>query len=400
MLASDVTKENRRPHAATAVGLHPAVLGGEESVQLLGEILHHVVAFRFAVHQHIEAEMLLQLDHIGDLSLHPAGVLGLVDLAGDQRRAGLTDLDGLRKRPDRRGRQRRQMQPCVLLLATLLALLLVYLAPAAAQAAGTIPVGRISQPFEDVFGGREELSPFRSLFYQPSENEQYVLAAHIQGKPQGVQGAAGPLNVVLVADVEMVSDIFFRWREQGSIPGQEINFDFDNVTFVLNALDSLAGDDRFLELRKRRPQHRTLELFDARTLEARNESAQARKLKSAEHDETIKKAIEEVQAKLKEIAQQAKRQKLDPTAIAQRIANETRNLNRRLDEQKSENHQKYNEEIRKINDQQESKILAMQGTYKLWAVVIPPIPPLLVAAGVFFYRRSKEREGVSSKRLR
>ena len=64
---------------------------------------------------------------------------------------------------------------------------------------------------------------------------------------------------MLVADAEMVSDIFFRWREQGSIPGQDINFDFDNVTFVLNALDSLAGDDRFLELRKRRPQHRTLE---------------------------------------------------------------------------------------------------------------------------------------------
>ncbi len=42
----------------------------------------------------------------------------------------------------------------------------------------------------------------------------------------------------------------------------------------------------------------------------------------------------------------------------------------------------------------------MQATYKLWAVIIPPIPPLLVAAFVFFNRRAKEREGVSSKRLR
>ena len=109
------------------------------------------------------------------------------------------------------------------------------------------------------------------------------------------------MNVVLAADVEMVSDMFFAWREQGSIPGQDINFDFDNVTFVLNALDALAGDDRFLELRKRRPKHRTLERFDAHTLEARNESAKARKEKSKEHDDNIKKAIEEVQAKLKEI---------------------------------------------------------------------------------------------------
>ena len=42
----------------------------------------------------------------------------------------------------------------------------------------------------------------------------------------------------------------------------------------------------------------------------------------------------------------------------------------------------------------------MQGAYKLWAVLIPPIPPLLVAGFVFLNRRAKEREGVSSKRLR
>ncbi len=52
----DVTVEDRRAHAAAAVGLHPAVLGGGEAVQLLGEVLHHVVALRLAVHQHVQAE--------------------------------------------------------------------------------------------------------------------------------------------------------------------------------------------------------------------------------------------------------------------------------------------------------------------------------------------------------
>jgi ABC-2 type transport system permease protein len=36
----------------------------------------------------------------------------------------------------------------------------------------------------------------------------------------------------------------------------------------------------------------------------------------------------------------------------------------------------------------------------LWAVLLPPIPPLLVAIVVFFTRRAKEREGVSRSRLR
>ena len=268
------------------------------------------------------------------------------------------------------------------------------------EAAGTIPVGRISQPVADFDGRRGALSPLRSLFYQPSDHEQYVLAAHIQGTPRGGVGAAAPMNVVLVADVEMISDMFFGWREQGNIPGQDINFDFDNVSFVLNALDALAGDDRFLELRKRRPQHRTLARFDANTQEARDASAKARKEKSKEHDDNIKKAIEEVQARLKEIGAQARKKHLDETAVMQKIATESNSLNRKLEEQKSENHQKYNEEIRKINDQQEARILAMRGAYKLWAVVIPPIPLLLVAAFVYFNRRAKEREGVSSKRMR
>ena len=42
----------------------------------------------------------------------------------------------------------------------------------------------------------------------------------------------------------------------------------------------------------------------------------------------------------------------------------------------------------------------MQGTYQAWAVLVPPIPLLVVALGVFIYRRVKEREGVSSQRLR
>ena len=181
----------------------------------------------------------------------------------------------------------------------------VPLVQTSSEAAGTIPVGRLSNPLGDI-EGRQALSPLRSLFYQPSENQPYVLAAHIQGIPVGAKAPRAPMNVVLVSDVEMISDVFFAWREQGSIPGQEINFDFDNVTFVLNALDALAGDDRFLELRKRRPKHRTLDQFDAQSLEALDKSSQARKKASAEHDANIKKAVEETQAKIKQIGLEAR----------------------------------------------------------------------------------------------
>ena len=48
------------------------------------------------------------------------------------------------------------------------------------------------------------------------------------------------INVVVVADIDMLSQDFFRLREQGDMPEMGINFDFDNVTFVLNVLDDVG----------------------------------------------------------------------------------------------------------------------------------------------------------------
>jgi ABC-2 type transport system permease protein len=42
----------------------------------------------------------------------------------------------------------------------------------------------------------------------------------------------------------------------------------------------------------------------------------------------------------------------------------------------------------------------VQDQCKIWAVLLPPIPPLIVAAVVFFTRRVREREGVARSRLR
>jgi ABC-2 type transport system permease protein len=42
----------------------------------------------------------------------------------------------------------------------------------------------------------------------------------------------------------------------------------------------------------------------------------------------------------------------------------------------------------------------VQDWYKTAAVLLPPIPPLLVGLYVFFNRRAREREGVSKARLR
>jgi hypothetical protein len=47
-----------------------------------------------------------------------------------------------------------------------------------------------------------------------------------------------------------------------------------------------------------------------------------------------------------------------------------------------------------------AKINGVLSFYKFWAVVLPPIPPILLAFFVFFHRRRAEQEGVDSRRLR
>ena len=59
------------------------------------------------------------------------------------------------------------------------------------------------------------------------------------------------------------------------MPDTELRIDADNVTFVLNLLDVLAGDTRFVELRNREPLHRPLSKVDSSTKDAREKAETA-----------------------------------------------------------------------------------------------------------------------------
>src|SRR5712692_3415053 len=76
-----VAVDDRRLHVAGAVGLHPAVLGEGEPLELLPEVLHHVVALELAVHEHVESQVFLDLERPLDLVLDKALVCGRGRLA-------------------------------------------------------------------------------------------------------------------------------------------------------------------------------------------------------------------------------------------------------------------------------------------------------------------------------
>ncbi len=203
--------------------------------------------------------------------------------------------------------------------------------------------------------------------------------------------------MIVVADTDCLSRDFFRLREQGEIREAGIHFDFDNVTFVLNALDQLAGDERFIEIRKRRPAHRTLSEIDKRTEAAQREASEARERFMKEFEESERKerkALEDKVAELQKSEGINPQQLLIEVAMAKQAGE--RRLTAKLEQDRQERDKKINEVERKLN----LEVRRVQDSYKMWAVLLPPVPPLLVAFGVFLTRRAREREGVSRARLR
>ncbi len=90
-------------------------------------------------------------------------------------------------------------------------------------------------------------------------NLNYVLAARIRGNtstagdpsPSSLPSPSG-IDVVLVSDTDMLSGEFVNWGRREDDPGTGIRFGYDNLTFVVNALDALSGDHRLLAIRRQR----------------------------------------------------------------------------------------------------------------------------------------------------
>jgi hypothetical protein len=75
--------------------LDPRILREDEALELLAEVLHHIVALRLSVNENVESNLLLEADHSLDLVLDELLVLLLRDLALGELGTSLTNLLGL-----------------------------------------------------------------------------------------------------------------------------------------------------------------------------------------------------------------------------------------------------------------------------------------------------------------
>ncbi|HEX5472491.1 MAG TPA: Gldg family protein [Lacipirellulaceae bacterium] len=216
----------------------------------------------------------------------------------------------------------------------------------------------------------------------------------------GKEPVKTPVNVVLVADIDWIlAPDIYRIREAGqdSDNPNDINFKFQNIPFALNILDSLAGDKSFIDLRKRTRTHRTL----AKIEEATEEQSKAALDEQTKFKNDAKRQIDAARDEFrKKIADLENRTDLDPRAKAQMLEEARIRLENNLNAEIASLERTRNQEVKESERKLVATVRGVQDRYKLLAVLLPPIPPILLAFFVFFHRRKAEQEGVDTRRLR
>ncbi len=217
---------------------------------------------------------------------------------------------------------------------------------------------------------------------------EQTLACHVTGKSDKDKD----INLVFIADLDLISSIFFDLRRR-DIPGLDLNF--DNVTFVLNCVDDLAGDDDFIALRKRRPHHRTLETIEEATQEFQEEWAKEKE--NAENE--AKEALAAANKRLQDAV----------AAIENDQGLDARSKDIRIESIREIEQRKLNVTSAKIEDLKRQQIdeakatlvnhrRAIESTFAWIGMVIPPLLAVFVGLMIFMRKLKREQKHVPSAR--
>jgi ABC-type uncharacterized transport system involved in gliding motility auxiliary subunit len=244
-----------------------------------------------------------------------------------------------------------------------------------------------------VFGTPKRFNPDRTLY--PGSSLSETIAASIEGSVQD-GNQTNNIKVILVADIDVLADPFFNIRSRG--PESDFPLDVDNVTLSLNLIDSLAKEDRLLDIRNRRRLHRTLEEFEKSIEEAR---------------EVATKTIQQAESSIQQILQDENRKLNEALADIQNgqgsmtqgqfmqvLQTEAAKLQKNLAKRERELRQETNTKVKAAERQRDREIKEKQEFIQMMSVFLPPILPLLMALMVFMKKRSAETLGANASRVR
>ena len=234
-------------------------------------------------------------------------------------------------------------------------------------------------------GPRTETAEDTAETEPPAPAESESAAA---GDASPAPDSAGDVDVIVVADLDFVSEQFFQIREQA--PG---GLNFDNVTFFLNAMDTLLGEDAFIDLRGRRARHRTLERVEAQTAQFIEQRTAGEQQAEADAEQALTEAQQRLNDRVAELQGRA-----DIDAQTRQIM--VRNLeeveNRRLEVLSANIEAEKDTRIQASRENMEAQIRRIQTSIKTAAILLPPVPVVVLGVAIFLRRNRREREGAAA----
>ena len=215
----------------------------------------------------------------------------------------------------------------------------------------------------------------------------HVIAAEIVS-PKGASGDR--FNVIYVADADIISDWFFFVRER-----KQFHLSLDNVTFVLNAVDSLAGDKAYIALRKRRPKHRTLARVEEQTSKFIEHATKERQKAAEEAKTALDDAKKQFAEKVEKIKNDAA---LDDSTRTQMLLIAQAETNRKLEVAEAAINQKKEQSIEKGKIESDRNVRAVERGYYAAALLFPPIPAIALGLLVWILRLKDEYKDIAPSR--
>ena len=245
---------------------------------------------------------------------------------------------------------------------------------------GLLEWGQITSPFFNSVRITQE--PPRVI-----DKYGHVLAAHITSTDKS---PVKDINVIFVADADLISDELFNIRER-----QAFGLKIDNVTFLLNCVDQLAGDDSYIKLRKRRSKLRTLTLVERETSVFVKERNAEREKATENAEEKLKEARDRLKAERDKIIKDTT---IDGNTKQQMLRMAEENESRRLEVDEANIEREKQRQIEKIKAQTERQIRTIEDRIRWYAILFPPFPAILLGICFLFFRMKNENQNISPDR--
>ncbi|MCC7396952.1 MAG: Gldg family protein [Planctomycetes bacterium] len=260
------------------------------------------------------------------------------------------------------------------------------LSPGPATSRETHGTVQKSSLFQMDFLGGMQINPYAR---RQRSNDDLLLAAQVTSQPG--EGKAKGVSAIYVADLDLIGNQFFQIRRQIA----DANLRFDNVTFVLNCIDTLVGDTSLIELRKRRPILRKMTRVEDAQREFEDRWSEERE--KAEAD--AKDALDAAQARLDEAVKKIRDDAtLDDQAKEVKIVEVQQVENRKLDNDRGRIDAQKLERLELATHRRDSEKKTVQDFYRLTVLALSLVMPIVFGFVTFLRRSSRAAAIVPASR--